>query len=419
MRRRKTALVLLVCSTLFAVSGNAQCPEKRSLWDRIVYLRDSSKPAFHDQLTELLPYVERIGQCHDRNDSTYTLLLLRVAWLISQEKDYVKAIGVTNQAIGIIHAHAGEPAISQKQLLRGYINLRIYYDSLNQDGLKKEASDSCISVALRLGTGYEYASPLIALRTQDLYESGDYYRCIGYATLGEAMARKNGGTPGDIFFILVWKINSLIELNRYDEAGVLLQKTLAECREKGNKEYLGSIYGMMARISGEKGDKEKAVLYSKQSFSYDERIGNRKGCAESLSNLGLQLYFKKLHQYDVALRCFNKALHYAIAPDSIALFDNIANVYAEKGLYDSAFYYFNRAFAVLGPGMNENKLLEDPRAALVDGTFANYLADMVLNKGDVYLKKYKSTRGKEALRQAITIYATIDRLFDKIRESQT
>ncbi|HZE82938.1 MAG TPA: CHAT domain-containing tetratricopeptide repeat protein, partial [Puia sp.] len=234
----------------------------------------------------------------------------------------------------------------------------------------------------------------------------------------------------NIYNYLTWKINSLLKLKKYDESAELSEKVLAECQEKGNKEYLGVLYDFLARANAAKGDSRKAVLYSQRSFTYNERIGNYKGCAETLINLGDVLYFKHLHQYNSALRCFNKALRYAITPDSIALFDDIAKVYVEKGLYDSAFLYFGRSFGVLEPGMDEKKLLQSGAAGLVDGTFVEYLVEMILDKGDAYLKKYKSFREKEisehkafgataSLRQAIATYATIDQLLDKIRAAQT
>jgi len=78
-------------------------------------------------------------------------------------------------------------------------------NSLKRSNLEAEAIDSCISIALNLKSEYKYAVPLIYSRTENLFEIGDYYRCINYAIIGEISTSKR--LPGRAMFLfnLIWK----------------------------------------------------------------------------------------------------------------------------------------------------------------------------------------------------------------------
>ncbi len=411
--------LFIFSAVLFATSLSGQCPDRDSLWKRIVYLRDSSKVLPEQQLVELLFRLSKEKKCADPFDSAHALLLQRIGWLTSVQKNFTGAVEYTRKSIDIIYTHAGKPAINPNHLVKSYNNLRIFYDSLKRSNLEAEAIDSCISVALNLKTGYEYAVPLIYARTQGLFEAGDYYRCINYAIIGENMSRASDYEVEHIFLYQIWRINSLIFLREFKEAEELLFKAIAEARKTRYTKNLGALYGSMASIAAEKKDVKMALIYSKQAIFYDEQVKNYDGCSATLTNLGFKLYFQQLQQYDIALFYFKKALSYASPFSAVNILDNIANLWIQKGRYDSAFYYFQKAFDIIKPGADEQVLLRTYRSGLLNNNVAEYVFGLVLDKADAFQFKYKRLKKEEDLSTALHIYRVADKLLNEIKSGQS
>jgi CHAT domain-containing protein len=413
----KYCLVFLV-AVLCSVSVAAQCPLGKELWRRIVYLRDSSSIPPAQQLAELSERLEQIKNCPDPFDSSYTLLLQRIGWLKAVQKDFIGAITYTRKSISTVYGHEHKPGINRKYLVKSYNNLRVLYDSLKVALAEAEATDSCISVALSLNTGYEYAVPLIYLRTQRLFETGDYYRCINYALTGEKLARLYN-QPETVFLYLIWRINSLIFLKRTDEAGLLLSTAIKEARANGYKKYLGAFYGFMANLAEERKDIKMALYYAAIAISYDKKNKNFDGCSATLNNLGFKLYFQQLQQYDAALLYFKQALGYASPASALNILDNIANVYVKKAVEDSALYYFKRSFNMIRKDADEQALLKAYQNGTLDKSIAVYIFDLIVDKGDAYQQRYRRQKNNEDLKTAIYIYRIADKLLNEIKTGQS
>jgi CHAT domain-containing protein len=412
-------LLILTVYLLLKLSLCGQCPDRDMLWHRIIYLRDSSKVPTGEQLNELQGYLEKMNDCPYRNDSTHALLLSRIGWLTSLQKDFVKAIAFTNHSIDMIHAHAGMPDINEAQLIKCYNNLVILYDSTSQEKLKTKSMDSCISLVVKLKTGYPFAMRYINMELQYFFAKGDYYHCLNYATLGEDITRKSRYFPEDVFYYISWKINALIFLNKYEEAEQLADRSIRECIQTRNKKYLGSLLGLEGNIAEERADVVAAIYYARKSLFLNKKAGNYRGCSETLTDLGYRLYFRKLHQNDKALKYYNKALKYADDNDAINILDNISNVYVQKKYFDSAFYFYQLAFNKMNPGFDENSLLKSSGEDISVTADAEYMINLVLDKADAYLFIYKQTKDVQNLQQAEHIYKVADRLMDKIKITQT
>jgi tetratricopeptide (TPR) repeat protein len=412
---------VLILTIFLSVAGSlaGQCPARDFLWNRIIYLRDSSEVPASAQLAELNGYLGQIDQCPYRHDSTHALLLLRVGWLYSLQKDFTKAVEFTNRSIDMIHAYTGSPGINVSHLIKCFNNLQGLYDSTGQNNLKMKAIDSCISIAVKWKTGYRYAVQHIITEIEYNFGRGDFYRCLNYATIGEDISRMAGYRPQDVFSYTGWKINALLFLNKYEEADRESDKAIAACIRSGNKIDLGSLLGMKANIAAGRGETEKAIHYTEQSVSLNKKAGIYSACYGALNNLGFKLYFSTLHQNDQALRCYAEALKYAGSNDSVNTLDNIANVYVQKNDFDSAFYFLRLAFGKIGAGIDESDLLKNSGEEILGKTDAEYLLNLVLDKGSAFLARYRQTHVEPDIRAALRIYRVADRLMDKIRIAQT
>ncbi|MGZ3845324.1 MAG: CHAT domain-containing protein, partial [Flavisolibacter sp.] len=145
--------------------------------------------------------------------------------------------------------------------------------------------------------------------------------------------------------------------------------------------------------------------------------GNLIVIAEAWSNLGYELYFKRLKKYFAALDCYKKAVGYAGPRELVNIYDNIAAVYAAQHNYDSAFYSFQRAFDQIKPGINEKDLLANTQQ-YVSSNFIEYIVNLVLDKADLYLDRFKEMNDRQSLEKAVEIYKTADQLFENIKQNQ-
>jgi hypothetical protein len=106
------------------------------------------------------------------------------------------------------------------------------------------------------------------------------------------------------------------------------------------------------------------------------------------------------------------------AIESLDLFADIANIYVQKGLYDSAFWYFQLAFDQIEPETNESDILHFPPGKLIEIRKIHYLTNLMTGKGDAYLHKYLKTKDIHDLGKSIRLYKVTDSLLDRIKIEQ-
>ncbi len=309
--------------------------------------------------------------------------------------------------------------MNESLLIKCYNNLRILYDSVGQKTLRERAIDSCISIAMRLKTGYQIAYRPVNLKINKYFDEGDYYNCINYTRIGEFIAEKIGSLKQDAFYFLSWKINSLIYLKKYEEAYEILNLAISDCIKSGSKNYLGSLLGLKARIAVEKGQVKESIEYTLQSVTWNKTYSQFAACAEVLANLGFNLYFKKLHSYDKALGYFNQSLLYADSGDSIEILENIAITYAQKGEFGQSFNYFKLSFNKIYSGADEKNILSKSGKEILNLVSAETIVNLFLDKAETFLKKYKHENDLADLQSALSIYKSADHLMDKIKLVQT
>ncbi len=431
-------LIILVSSVLFfAASLRGQCPDRDSLWRRMIYLRDTSKLPFKEQLQEFLPHLDRMSNCPYKNDSIHALLFKRIGALYYKLGDFTNALEYYRQYINIIVTNAGKPSVDMGELLGGYYWLSAIYDSLNMINEKWKAQDSCVDIAEKIGKVNRANLFSMYTRIVSFFDIGDYYRCVEYAmrceTLGKIYANANSGveykTGLDYTLIsLLWRVEALLILKDYRSAEDLLINKADECKKNGFNDYLGMVYKQLADLEEHKGNYNRALEFLNQSLNCYRGKGFEFNRKQILNTIGLNIYFKHFKDDEKALAYYRNAIKLENKVESnnkddafenLNLFSNIANVYVRKGLYDSAFHYFKLALNQIKEGLNESAILESSPEEFSGQEKIYYRINLMIDKGNAYRQFYGVTGQRTALDEALRIYKVTDQLLDRIRTELT
>jgi CHAT domain-containing protein len=410
--------IIIVAGLLNFTVLLGQCPDRTVLWKRIVYLKDSSAIDISDKLKELLQYEKAIQNCPYKFDSTHAYLLQRIGVMYFNQSDYLHAVQYTRKAIRIIETNEKKTDINPLRRIDCYFNLMFYYDSLKLFTKKNQIVDSCVSLALNMKAIDEKIMEAMENKARYLFNVGDYQGCINYASICEKVAQDYHLEDSRFAMgLFTWHIDALLFSKNYQAAEEVLKKKKDKYLHSVNGQYAGAIYILLAELEKEKRDFSKSLLYYQKALHIDLQTGFIEGATVTLNNIGFYLYFEKLHQYDKALSFYWKALRYADAIQSLNITANIANVYVQKKMFDSAYYFFQKAFDQIKPGLNEKDLLLHTQE-YVTGNITEYVIALVLDKADAYLTQFKTTTEKKILMQAINIYKTADLLLNQIKLTQ-
>ncbi|HEY4936063.1 MAG TPA: CHAT domain-containing protein, partial [Puia sp.] len=359
----------------------------------------------------------KLSGCPALMDSTDAFLLKRIGIMYYMQAEYHSAVRYTLLALEVHHDLQKKMYLNPVQKIQCYRNLNIYYDSLRQYVKKNEAIDSCISIGVASNLIDSLVLYSICDKVIYLMNAGDYLRCIQYASLGQNLAEKYGFSNTDIVRrIFAWKINALLLLNDYPTVAIELKNKIQEYEKSHSDDYIGNLYGLWARYFLGTSKTDSALYSYKKSFHYNMKRKFNAGCASSLNSIGF-VYSEYLKNYPKALDSYFKALSYFDEKESVSILTNIGNVYVKRLLFDSAFYYYQRAFDRIHSGLNEDSLLNKRNKEPLNN-LAEYLVTLVLDKADAHLSQYKTTRNEKQLKQTLDLYRKADQVIDKIKEDQ-
>src|SRR6185436_13783888 len=146
----RICIAILIVTILKSTVLSGQCPDRTVLWQRIIYLKDSSTDETANKLIELLKYENAIQNCPYKYDSTHAYLLQRIGVMYYKQSDYLRAVQYTREAINIIRANQKRTDVNPRRLIDCYFNLMFYYDSLKLTTKKNQIVDSCVTLALNM-----------------------------------------------------------------------------------------------------------------------------------------------------------------------------------------------------------------------------------------------------------------------------
>ncbi len=292
--------------------------------------------------------------CHGSLDSADAFLLQRIGVMHYKNADYFGAVDFTLSSLQILNVLEKNVHVNPIQKFKCYLNLTIYYDSLGLMEKMDNALDSCISI----GFASSYTDSLLLYKlsgkVEILMEAGDYSRSIDYAVLGQIFAEKYGYQHSDaIRNLRSWKVNALIFTKNFPAVAVELKDRIQEYSQYGSPTFTGNLYALWAEYYKGIGEIDSALMSYTKALQFSQKSKSKFGYAASLSNIGI-VYFENLHNYPNALNYYFKALNFSDVNESISIFTNIGNVYTKKNFFDSAFYFYQKAFDQIHPGMDEN-----------------------------------------------------------------
>jgi len=432
----KKAFIFIISYLIVVVSVLAQCPNRDSLWKRIVYFKESLKPLTQKELEELLGYLDNLKFCPYKNDTTHVALVRILADACVQRGDFLQGAHFRLEAINIISRNAGKPSIKVGILPGIYYWLSLAYDSLNNVTEKMRALDSCIATSMRLKQVDRSTLTALESRVQYFFDVGDYQRCIDYArllqSLGQKYADDNTGLEhlvgeSAVYTSVGWEVKALLEVRRFQEAEELLKGKLDDYRKAGLKDYMAMIYSQLAGVQEQKGEYYDALSYFQLSLKYYVDIKDYFNCKQTTKDMG-NVYLGYLNDLPNALTRFQKALTYTNndrsqdlkdAAETLDIYASIATIYVRMARYDLAHHYYGMAFDQIKPGVNETTLLNSSMDEIKRIKKIHYLTGLIIDKGDAYRKQFEDTREPSRLSEAIRIYKIADQFLNKIKSEQT
>jgi CHAT domain-containing protein len=435
MKKKIFICVFLYFNFFHALLG--QCPPKDSLQKEKMAARVNAIHSRPERLAVLLEYINHVMKCYPQGDSTYAWLLLSIGWEYADDRNFSEAANYFVQSIQVSQSFTKD-LLTESKLINQYYWLSTFYDSLDNIAAKRRAIDSCIIISERLNeTRNASFLRCILNRAQYFYDIGEYKFCINDAEIGEKEAReylKIVKEPTDLMlgeWIVLnsfhWHINALLQLKKFSEASILLSTKAEEYKQKGPKSYLGLTYSQLADIDVQSGNYQQALTYFIHALKIYNENKNYFNCKQTLNNIGEKIYFKHFRDYNKALECFKKAMKFKdnsgqfIREDSIEslnIYGRIANVYIRKRMFDSAFFYFQKAFNQIRNGTTITNVLFSSPGEFIRYKKIEYLSDFLINYGDAYRKKYETTKDLGDLETCIDVYEKVDKFFARINISQ-
>lgn len=428
---------LLVLNLLLMTWLYGQCPDKPSLWRSISFLKTDSTLSLEKRMDSLQQLEQVTVNCPYGYDSTRVLLLRALAGLYFKQNNYPAAIKYIRKVIEVMQYTRDRKAVDITQLPGIYYWLAIMQKSAKNVAEELKALDSCATIGGRLK--YIDRSVFFAWyrRAEYYYDLGDYHHCITFAKTCEDLAvnyiPKAGKEEQDMArsyarSSFVWWVNCLIRLGNYQEAEDLMNRRLAKTGTGRLANYPGLVRSMRAEMEVYKRNYPLSEKLFQEAIAFEQKEKNAFACKQLLNTMALEIYYKKYRDYDKALLVFKQALqsinrnHQFDKEDSLEsmnIWSNMAEVYADKGMFEDAFRGFRNAWDFIRPGATMKEVVNSPPGEFLEQKKIHYLTSLMTGEGDAYLKRYYAAHRMADLQQAIEVYKMTDRLVNRIKEEQS
>jgi CHAT domain-containing protein/tetratricopeptide (TPR) repeat protein len=394
---------ILCCNPFLAL---AECPDEQVLWRMI---RKTNDPK------ELLRFKNICQSCHLK-DSTYTLILQKIAANEASQKNYPQAFKIIKE---VIHINSSP----QKNIKKSHLveNYELLGDILNNQGEYKKALstyDTCISLAMTFRDKSNFVPKQYAQKAKILTKMGDFDQAVKQANIGIMLANRfSKDSSSSICYIE--RAKALILLGKKKEARQDLEKAIGILQNGELTDALPFAYYNFAQLSAEENENKVAIQYYKKAQILYQKLKNDYSFSWSFVGIGFAYY--NLKDYDDALSNFELALKTMNKPfQKVIILDDIAACYWMKKDYPKAFENYQKALSIAPIGFKSKNSFDNPTVAnLKIADFKTFYLTTLTDKADTWLEYYQTTKQKENLKIALDTYVTADKLIDLMRFEHT
>lgn len=432
----KKEVLAILLSLAAATIIHAQTPSKKQLQDTIYRIAGLPPNRSEEKLVRLKEAEKLWKKYYAADDSVYCYLLRQIGFTCSDLKDFENAAGYFRQSNGIIVSNSNSPSIKKGDLINAYFWLSTFYDSLNNVAEKIKAADNCIKISIDMNRAANISCiRSLYAKVEYLFDIGDYFSCINASEMCEKYAEayissgpsaENAGIARKLALSAVgWRVNAMLHTGNGADAEQMLAEKVNSFKKANLRDYLALTYSELAELYKQKGDAGNTLLYYKKAFASYRQNGDTFNCKQTLNLIGQEIAVtnsdEALHYYRKALQFQNKGKYREESNifETLKIYGNIANLYQRKGMYDSAFRYFQVAFDQLSPGESETGIVKSSRKEFLTYKSMQDLSRLVIDKGDAYFTKYIHTGSPAAALQAMQVYKAADRLLNRIRAGQS
>jgi CHAT domain-containing protein len=388
----------------------ADCPTSKEIWTMLQ--TTLKKPKNQIGLINL----KNVCQRCKINDSTYTIILQKIAENFVLNEDLNQANSILQEAIDL---NSSSKNNAQKALIVD--NNLILAQILNGKGNYQEALNLCdrtIIIANSLVEKIKLIPQLYARKANILFKMGDFERVISQTTIGISIAKQNQNISSSAK-CFVERAKAYVISGNNEEAKKDLEFIIDYIKQEKKSDVLPYAYFVLAEIYLSESKFEEAIKFYKKAQIFYQLNNDEDGYISNYMSIGLAYYYLK--DYDKALENYNKGVNIIKRPYVKLLFlDDIAAAYWMKKDYPKAFENYQKALSIAPIGFKSKNTYDNPSITnLKIADFKTYYLTTLTDKADTWLEYYQTTKQKENLKVALDTYVTADKLIDLMRFDHT
>lgn len=409
MKKTLYIFLLVFLPNLFS---SANCPSSREIWlNYQKAVREKASQKVFINLSQIC------SKCNIK-DSTYTLILEKIAENFAADNEYEKAIQFINQAIVLNKSR--QTGIDESCLESNYFCLGKYYNHQGENQKASDAFDLSILIAKKFPQKSKFLSKSYSQKAMIWSKIGDFEKAITQADIGINYGKQKGDKMV-LGLCYTEKAKALNSLGKSSEAEAVLYKAI-EVLEKGNAEsfsYLAYAYYILAQNFKSKQAYSEAIILYQKAQKYFALSEETYMFSMTYISLGMAYYYLK--DYNKALAHFNIALKTNESPYmKVNILDDIASAYRMKKEYPQAFLFFQKALTIAPIGFKNTSLFDNPSvSSLKRADFKSFYLTTLTDKAETWLEYYEKTKSPEHLKVALETYSIADKLIDIMRFEHT
>ena len=388
----------------------ADCPTSKEIWITLQTTLKKTKNQF-----ELVKLKSTCQDCKV-NDSTYTIILQKIAESFVLEQNFNQAEVTLQEAINLNSS-------SKNNAQKAYVvdNNLLFAKVLDGKGDYQKALNVCDKTILLANSFFEkrhIIPQLYARKANILTKIGHFEEAIVQAGIGINIAEHNGNVllSAKCF---IERAKAFTITGKKVEAKKDLEKIINAIQQEKKTESLSYAYFSLAEIlSSENKYLEAINLYKKAQKLYLLEK-NEDNYISNFIAIGLSYYYLK--NYNRALDNYYKGVGMMKRPYmKVVLFDDIAACYWMKKDYQKAFENYQKALSVAPIGFKSKNSFDNPTVTnLKIADFKTFYLTTLNDKADTWLEYYQTTKQKVHLKIALETYLTADKLIDLMRFEHT